>query len=107
MLCCPLGQAAGTHIDASTNFTDSMKEEAARGLATQRVSRGSATPGTGAGYCAIAKLRPSPFGNVPVTFCLCASRATPGPARKMGALKGAQHSPCPKGNCGLRRSCGS
>ncbi|XP_066180936.1 myomegalin isoform X3 [Sylvia atricapilla] len=30
------GQAAGTHTDASTNFTDSMKEEAARGLATQQ-----------------------------------------------------------------------
>lgn len=46
MLCCPLGQAAGTHTDASNNFTDSMKEEAARGLAAQQVSRGSATPGT-------------------------------------------------------------
>ncbi|XP_062353720.1 LOW QUALITY PROTEIN: putative neuroblastoma breakpoint family member 8 [Cinclus cinclus] len=30
------GQAAGTHTDASTNFTDSMKEEAARGLAAQQ-----------------------------------------------------------------------
>ncbi|XP_017585162.1 PREDICTED: myomegalin isoform X10 [Corvus brachyrhynchos] len=31
------GQAAGTHTDdASTNFTDSMKEEAARGLAIQQ-----------------------------------------------------------------------
>ncbi|XP_037999975.1 myomegalin-like isoform X7 [Motacilla alba alba] len=30
------GQAAGTHADASTNFTDSMKEEAARGSATQQ-----------------------------------------------------------------------
>ncbi|CAN8218005.1 unnamed protein product [Coccothraustes coccothraustes] len=30
------GQAAGTHTDASTNFTDSMKEEAARGLAPQQ-----------------------------------------------------------------------
>ncbi|XP_039555244.1 myomegalin-like isoform X8 [Passer montanus] len=30
------GQAAGTHSDASTNFTDSMKEEAARGLAAQQ-----------------------------------------------------------------------
>ncbi|XP_041276074.1 myomegalin-like isoform X8 [Onychostruthus taczanowskii] len=30
------GQAAGTHSDASTNFTDSMKEEAARGLASQQ-----------------------------------------------------------------------
>lgn len=113
VLCCPLGQAAGTHSDASTNFTDSMKEEAARGLATQQVSRGSAgnrgggNRGGGAGHCATARLPPSPFGNVPVTFCLCASRATPGPARKMGALKGAQHPPCPNGSCGLRRSCGS
>lgn len=42
------GQAAGTHPDdASANFTDSMKEEAARGLATQQVSQGSATPGAG------------------------------------------------------------
>uniref|UniRef100_U3JMD4 Uncharacterized protein n=1 Tax=Ficedula albicollis TaxID=59894 RepID=U3JMD4_FICAL len=39
------GRVAGTHCDASTNFTDSMKEEAARGLAAQQVSRGSATPG--------------------------------------------------------------
>lgn len=54
MLCCPLGQAAGTHTDASTNFTDSMKEEAARGLATQQVSRGSATPGTGVTELGIA-----------------------------------------------------
>nr|XP_030135605.3 myomegalin isoform X2 [Taeniopygia guttata] len=30
------GQAAGPHSDASTNFTDSMKEEAARGLAAQQ-----------------------------------------------------------------------
>ncbi|KAM7046558.1 myomegalin isoform 2-T2 [Acridotheres tristis] len=30
------GQAAGTHTDASNNFTDSMKEEAARGLAAQQ-----------------------------------------------------------------------
>ncbi|XP_018780696.2 myomegalin isoform X2 [Serinus canaria] len=30
------GQAAGTHTDACTNFTDSMKEEAARGLAPQQ-----------------------------------------------------------------------
>ncbi|XP_053806097.1 myomegalin isoform X5 [Vidua chalybeata] len=30
------GRAAGTHTDASTNFTDSMKEEAARGLASQQ-----------------------------------------------------------------------
>ncbi|XP_064283568.1 myomegalin isoform X10 [Passer domesticus] len=30
------GQAAGTHSGASTNFTDSMKEEAARGLAAQQ-----------------------------------------------------------------------
>ncbi|XP_068055350.1 myomegalin isoform X7 [Anomalospiza imberbis] len=30
------GQPTGTHTDASTNFTDSMKEEAARGLATQQ-----------------------------------------------------------------------
>ncbi|OWK60911.1 Myomegalin [Lonchura striata] len=30
------GQAAGPHSDASTNFTDSMKEQAARGLATQQ-----------------------------------------------------------------------
>ncbi|XP_063262773.1 myomegalin isoform X3 [Prinia subflava] len=30
------GQAAARHTDASTNFTDSMKEEAARGLATQQ-----------------------------------------------------------------------
>uniref|UniRef100_A0A8C3P5R8 Phosphodiesterase 4D interacting protein n=1 Tax=Cyanoderma ruficeps TaxID=181631 RepID=A0A8C3P5R8_9PASS len=30
------GQVAGTHIHASTNFTDSVKEEAARGLATQQ-----------------------------------------------------------------------
>ncbi|XP_056354067.1 myomegalin isoform X3 [Oenanthe melanoleuca] len=30
------GQAAGTHSDTSTNFTDSMKEEAARGLAAQQ-----------------------------------------------------------------------
>ncbi|KAM7014107.1 myomegalin [Passerculus sandwichensis] len=30
------GQAAGSHTDGSTNFTDSMKEEAARGLAPQQ-----------------------------------------------------------------------
>ncbi|XP_071291849.1 myomegalin isoform X6 [Agelaius tricolor] len=30
------GQAAGTHTDGSTNFTDSMKEEAARGSAPQQ-----------------------------------------------------------------------
>ncbi|XP_014113030.1 PREDICTED: myomegalin-like [Pseudopodoces humilis] len=30
------GQAAGSHSDGSTNFTDSMKEEAARGLAIQQ-----------------------------------------------------------------------
>lgn len=48
MLCCPLGQATGIDADdASTNLTDSIKEEAAHGVATQHVSQGSVAPGTG------------------------------------------------------------
>ena len=57
MLCCPLGQATGTDADdASTNFTGSVKEEAAHGVATQHVSQGSAAAGTGVAELGAAPL---------------------------------------------------
>lgn len=88
MLCCPLGQAAGTHTDdASTNFTDSMKEEAARGLATQQVSQGSATPGTEVAELGTAPLPnciPAPSETSPSPSVFVPLEQAPGPQGKRG-----------------------
>lgn len=91
MLSRPLGQATGTEAEnASTNFTHSIKEEAAHGAATQHVSQGSKAPGTGTAELGTALLPCrvlAPSGTSP-SPCLCPSRAAPGPLRKAGALKG-------------------
>uniref|UniRef100_A0A8B9M3M0 Phosphodiesterase 4D interacting protein n=1 Tax=Accipiter nisus TaxID=211598 RepID=A0A8B9M3M0_9AVES len=109
------GQATGTDADdASTNFTDSIKEEAAHGVATQHVSQGSMVLATAAAELGTAPLPDCvlvPSEMSPVTLCLCPSRAAPGPLRKAGALKGprwrAQHLSCQSRSCGQKRSCGS
>lgn len=115
VLCCPLGQATGTDADdASTNFTDSIKEEAAHGVATQHVSQGSVVLAIAAAELGTAPLPDCvlvPSEMSPVTLCLCPSRAAPGPLRKAGALKGprwrARYLLCRSGSCGQKRSCGS
>lgn len=57
MLCCPLDQATAVDVDdASTNFTDSIKDEAAHGVATPHVSQGSVAPGTGVAELGTAPL---------------------------------------------------
>lgn len=87
VLCCPLGQAAGTLTDASANFTDSMKEEAARGLAAQQVSRGSATPGTGLaepGFAPPPNCVPAPWETSLSPSVFVPLEQPPGPQRKWG-----------------------
>lgn len=87
VLCCPLGEAAGTLTDASANFTDSMKEEAARGLAAQQVSRGSATPGTGLvepGFAPPPNCVPAPWETSLSPSVFVPLEQPPGPQRKWG-----------------------
>lgn len=65
MLCCPLGQTTGPDADSTgTNFTDSIKEEAAPGVAAHHVSQGSVAEGTGA-----AELGTAPLLDCPCSPC--------------------------------------
>lgn len=77
MLSRPIGQATGTDADdASANFTNSIKEEAAHGVATQHVSQGSTALGTGVAELGTAPL-PSETSLSPSVFVPL--EQTPGP----------------------------